>query len=269
MLRFNEAFAQRFGTPDKGASLLQHTKAQGRFYTLIRDCQDKQKWIGEEIPMPLSKGDGEVEPVWAALYPAHDGMTLISMHSTRYMRQIELAYMHRIRAATDDRLWLLDSSGRLIWARVENDYQTKINQYLGQHVSDLVVPSDRGMVTSVMAAAHRNPGHVKIITVTAIEKADTVTADVSYLPGGIYGGRYYIASRSGLPRAQRIMGRIKEAYQVTSGSEVAERLGIAPTVVSRYRNADDVPESWLFQCHRDTGVSLDWLYTGIGSKNIW
>ena len=269
VLCYNNAFTQRFGTPDTGVSLLLHTKAQGRFYTLIRTCQDKQKWIGEEVPMPLFKGEGEVEPVWAALYPLHNDMTLISMHSTRYMRQIELAHMHRIRASTDDRLWLLDSSGRLVWARVESDYQARINQYLGQHVSDLVVAADRGTVASVMAAAHKNPGHVKVITVTAIENMDTVTADISYLPGGIYGGRYYIASRSGLPRAQRIMGRIKEAYQVTSNTDAAERLDVTPSLVSRYRNADEVPEGWLFKCHRDTGVSLDWLYTGIGSKHIW
>ncbi|UQZ90716.1 hypothetical protein C4J81_16495 [Deltaproteobacteria bacterium Smac51] len=90
--------------------------------------------------------------------------------------------------------------------------------------------------------------------------------DICYLAGGIFGGRFYAASRKTTPAGSRIVLRLKEAWGVREDQELAARLGTSQATVSRANQRESVPASWLVKTFEETDFSLDWLLTGQGFK---
>ena len=70
--------------------------------------------------------------------------------------------------------------------------------------------------------------------------------------------------------------KIKEAYDVTTNSQLAEKLDTTRGAVEGWARRKEVPHKYLIKCTFDTGVSLDWLlsedkptfHISGGSKNI-
>ncbi len=70
--------------------------------------------------------------------------------------------------------------------------------------------------------------------------------------------------------------KIKEAYDVTTNSQLAEKLDTTRGPVEGWARRKEVPHKYLIKCTFDTGVSLDWLlsedkptfHISGGSKNI-
>ena len=53
--------------------------------------------------------------------------------------------------------------------------------------------------------------------------------------------------------------KIKEAYDVTTNSQLAEKLDTTRGAVEGWARRKEVPHKYLIKCTFDTGVSLDWL----------
>ncbi|WP_437887720.1 phage repressor protein CI [Phytobacter sp. V91] len=62
--------------------------------------------------------------------------------------------------------------------------------------------------------------------------------------------------------AQNILSRMKEAFGVDSGVELAERMSIPKSTVSNWVSRDSIPFRYVLACARITGKDIDWLLTG-------
>ncbi|HFP9397408.1 TPA: phage repressor protein CI [Klebsiella michiganensis] len=62
--------------------------------------------------------------------------------------------------------------------------------------------------------------------------------------------------------------RMLEAYGVTTKQALCELLGISSSTLANRYLRDTFPADYIIQCALETGVSLKWLATGIGSKTL-
>lgn len=68
--------------------------------------------------------------------------------------------------------------------------------------------------------------------------------------------------------AVAIIDRLREVVGAKTDTALSEFLGTTPQAVARAKSKK-VPIDWLFQVHAAKGVSIDWLLTGRGEKNIF
>ena len=268
VLGCNEAFAARFGKSE-GAYWLQLVGDGGILREAEKRAITSGRHAGAEAPLPSA--DGKLSPMWCDIYPLNcDGAPLrvVVLHSTRYLRNVELMYMHRIRRNTDDNLWLLDDAGRVIWFRVGADNPHNQDD-LGHPALDLVAETDRAVALRAGKEARATPGLIVHMVVHLAKTDNAAEVDMAYLPAGLYGNRFYVAARKAVPRGNRIVDRMMEAYQVDTYTALADKMHINKSSISRAAQTDSAPADLLVRCHDDTGVSLDWLMTGQGNKELW
>lgn len=56
-----------------------------------------------------------------------------------------------------------------------------------------------------------------------------------------------------------IVDRMRSCYQLTNNDALAQYLQLSSRAVTDWQNMGRIPMEYIFQCHFDTGVSLDWL----------
>ncbi|MCL7658835.1 helix-turn-helix domain-containing protein [Klebsiella pneumoniae] len=61
--------------------------------------------------------------------------------------------------------------------------------------------------------------------------------------------------------------RIVAAYGFKTRQALADHLGISKSTLANRYMRDTFPADWIIQCALETGISLDWLVTGKGSKS--
>ena len=264
----NEKFGARFGEAENipWLNLVGDTG-------LLREAEKRALSLGRQAgaEAPLPNKDGKLSPVWCDIYPLNcdaGALHVVVLHSTQYLRDVELMYMHRIRKNTDDNLWLLDDAGRVIWFRVGTS-NPHGQEDLGRQALELVEEKDHALALRSAQEARRSPGKI-VHMIIHLAKAD-MAAEVymAYLPAGLYGNRFYAAARRAVPRGNRIVDRMMEAYQVETYTALADKMHINKSSITRAAHTDSAPAELLVRCHDDTGVSLDWLLTGQGSKELW
>ena len=69
-----------------------------------------------------------------------------------------------------------------------------------------------------------------------------------------------------LRRAEHVLDRLKRATGSRTFRELAAFLNVSPASVSNAKREQRVPADWLVAVGRDTGWSMDWLYTGLGPE---
>ena len=69
--------------------------------------------------------------------------------------------------------------------------------------------------------------------------------------------------------AEEIIGRLKEALEVTSDGQLANYLGITRQNIGASRKRQEVPPGWIDKVAVLTGCSMDWLRFGKGAKIRW
>lgn len=83
--------------------------------------------------------------------------------------------------------------------------------------------------------------------------------------------RMYVVARDlsrteKLRRAEYVLERLKKATGSRTNRELAAFLNVSPASVSNAKRQRRVPPDWLVSVGRDTGASIDWLFTGLGSE---
>ncbi|MBU1002837.1 MAG: PAS domain-containing protein [Proteobacteria bacterium] len=83
--------------------------------------------------------------------------------------------------------------------------------------------------------------------------------------------RMYVVARDmaramQLRRAERVLERLKKAAGAASNRELAEFLNVSPASISNAKRAQRIPADWLLAVGRDTGWSMDWLFSGLGAE---
>ncbi|EFE8107818.1 phage repressor protein [Escherichia coli] len=61
--------------------------------------------------------------------------------------------------------------------------------------------------------------------------------------------------------------RMVEAYGYTTRQALCDHLGVSKSTLATRYMRDSFPSEWVIQCALETGVSLDWLVTGVGSAH--
>ena len=61
-----------------------------------------------------------------------------------------------------------------------------------------------------------------------------------------------------------IIVRLKNAFNVHTHAELADKLGISPHTVSVWKRRKAVPEKIILKCSQMTNISVNWLNTGRG-----
>ena len=61
-----------------------------------------------------------------------------------------------------------------------------------------------------------------------------------------------------------VLARLKDAYQVSSFKELAQKLGVSVATIDAWRARKSIPDKYLLKALQEQGVSKDWLLTGEG-----
>ncbi|HFK5610430.1 TPA: phage repressor protein CI [Enterobacter hormaechei subsp. steigerwaltii] len=61
--------------------------------------------------------------------------------------------------------------------------------------------------------------------------------------------------------------RLVEAYGFTTRQALADHLDVSKSTLANRYMRDTFPADWIIQCALETGISLSWLASGVGSKN--
>lgn len=67
---------------------------------------------------------------------------------------------------------------------------------------------------------------------------------------------------------KEVIARILEAYGFTTRITLCKQLGVSQSTMANRYARDTFPADWVIVCHLETGVSLIWLSTGVGSKFV-
>ena len=259
----NAPFEELFGSLQE-VVILDILGHHGEGRTLIE--QVKPGWAGMELPIQTLSGQGLYWCETYTLYEKKNLVHILSMHSMDQLRTLEAMYLHAIRKVEDDNLWIVDEGGTLLWARTDSEH---LKSYLGRKAHELVLTEDRRIFQACMHTAVENAGSPMECAVRSALDGSNRLLDICFLDGGLFGGRFYAASRTTEPRGNRIVRRLKEAWQVFSDRELAEKLDISRSGVSRANAQERVPAEWIVKTGENTGVSLDWLMSGQGAKHRW
>lgn len=63
--------------------------------------------------------------------------------------------------------------------------------------------------------------------------------------------------------------RLVEAYGFTTRQALADHLEVSKSTLANRYMRDTFPADWIIQCAIETGISLNWLTTGKGPKQIF
>ncbi|HID4156733.1 TPA: phage repressor protein CI [Citrobacter koseri] len=67
---------------------------------------------------------------------------------------------------------------------------------------------------------------------------------------------------------KEVIARILEAYGFTTRIALCNQLGVSQSTMANRYARDTFPADWVIVCHLETGASLIWLSTGVGSKFV-
>lgn len=222
-------------------------------------------WRSTEIS--LTKGN-EHKIYWCEVYTLSIPDTylhLLHMHDMTQVRTLEDAYLHAIKKMPDDNLWICASDTTLLFVPTNSK---RLKTFIGKQAKELILIEDWAIWNQAITQAKTKPSN--IINVVIRSKIDGLPrmVDLRYLPGELFGGRFYAATRSIEPTGSRIIRRLKEAWMVRTDGALAKALGTAKSAVSKASNQEAVPPSWIIRTGSRTGTSLDWLMWGIGDKHL-
>lgn len=65
---------------------------------------------------------------------------------------------------------------------------------------------------------------------------------------------------------REVIARILEAYGFTTRIALCKQLGVSQSTMANRYARDTYPADWVIVCHLETGASLIWLSTGVGSR---
>lgn len=269
LLYCNPRFAKTFHANEGQHWLASQQDPSGLLHTTWQRAVQNMQQTSTEIALNVH-GNG-VTPVWCDLYPIQTNNTVVCaviLYSTKYMRTVELNYMHRIRRYSDDNLWIVGEDLRVIWCRVGADDE-RGQTALGQPATLLIDPADRAEIEKALKKARCKPGQIIVAQAHPSGKNYKAEIDIAYLPNGQQGNRYYVASRKAVPRGAQVVERLMEAYGVKTFAHLAEAMHASKSSITRAARTNDIAGDLLVKCHNATGVSLDWLMDGKGSKERW
>jgi len=224
----------------------------------------RREWGGDvvlELPYGMAAAWWETLPVLQA-GKVVAAISILRQNADRL--ELDLARACEVAETPVDNLWIV-SDQRLILA-ADTDSGTSIKgQAVGLPFLDLVHHLHRETFSRHMNMATQRAGEV-VSGETVARRKDgmrRVGFHMQYRPAK-FGGRWYMATRSRSPQGGQICGRLMLAYGVGTQRELAERLQISRSLISRYSKAEEVPPSWIVNCWKETGISTDWLLTGHG-----
>lgn len=224
---------------------------------------DRPGWRGAEITLLLH---GKPRLCWCEVHSLTiEGQLLhfLELHDMEQLRALEAAYLNHIRRVADDNLWVLDENGVLLWVRAENE---AYGRFIDRLAHEAILPDDWMIWNAAMAEAQAAPGKPAECALRSVLDGRSRYVDLCWLPGGIFGGRFYAASRTTEPLGCKVVRRLKEAWAVRDDKELAVKLGTSGAAVSRANKNETAPAAWLIKTGEQTGFSIDWLLTGQGNK---
>lgn len=67
---------------------------------------------------------------------------------------------------------------------------------------------------------------------------------------------------------KEVIARILQAYGFTTRISLCNQLGVSQSTMANRYARDTFPADWVIVCHLETGASLIWLSTGVGSRFV-
>lgn len=246
---------------------------------------------GREIVTPMVKhfggGGGWLRVVRRPIFD-EAGREVVGLlgvcHDVTRQAERETRYMHSIAEDSGDAVLVIDAQGRLI-RRNETQFFPRIlaGPGLGDEsgwrmdeltgMVDLLHPEDlpkaqRGMrLTLAGRGSQRMECRVK-----NAQGQYSHLAVTTYFNDELFNEpRMYVVARDlgramHLRRAEHVLERLKRATGSRTFRELAACLNVTPASISNAKRQQRVPADWLVSVGRDTGWSMDWLYTGLGSE---
>lgn len=196
----------------------------------------------------------------------------------------ETRYMHSIAEGPEDAVLVIDAGGRLI-RRNETRFVPRIlgggggaedagaatDELTG--ILDVLHPDDvpRAQRAMRMTLAGRGTQRMECRVKNAQGRYSTLAVTTRFNDEFFNEPRMYVVARPlgramHLRRAEHVLERLKRATGARTFRELAAFLNVSPASVSNAKRQQRVPADWLVAVGRDTGWSMDWLYTGLGPE---
>lgn len=190
----------------------------------------------------------------------------------------ETAFMDSIAEEEGDAVLVIDAQGRLI-RRNEAVFTPTVlaggesgaPELTG--VLDTLHPEDVPRAQRCMrrVLAGRGPDNLECRVRNARGRYVRVAVTAYYNEDFFHEPRMYVVARDmgramQLRRAELVLERMKKATGTATNRELAEFLNVSPASLSNAKRAQRIPADWLVAVGRDTGWSMDWLFSGLGPE---
>ncbi|WP_461210257.1 PAS domain-containing protein [Desulfocurvus sp. DL9XJH121] len=191
----------------------------------------------------------------------------------------ETVFMRSIAEDEQDAVLVIDAQGRLI-RRNEASFTPSVLGNSGTRdgdafeltgILDVLHPEDipRAQRVMRMVLAGRGPQRMECRVRNERGRYSVVGFTAHFNDEFFNEPRMYVVARDmgraqQLRRAELVLERLKRATGSRTFRELAAFLNVSPASVSNAKSQQRVPADWLVAVGRDTGWSMDWLFTGLG-----
>ncbi|BBD07017.1 PAS domain-containing protein [Desulfovibrio ferrophilus] len=194
----------------------------------------------------------------------------------------ETAFMESIVEEEGDAVLVIDSQGRLIRRSSTLFSPTVLGAGEGESetppeltgILDILHPEDlpRAQRSMRRVLAGKGPDSMECRVKNAKGRYMRVAVKSYFNDEFFNEPRMYVVARDigramQLRRAELVLERLKKATGAVSNRELAEFLNVSPASISNAKRAQRIPADWLLAVGRDTGWSMDWLFSGLGAEH--
>ncbi|MBI9110013.1 helix-turn-helix domain-containing protein [Maridesulfovibrio ferrireducens] len=235
---------------------------------LIRQSVASKKMDSFNIEMDF--GDG-ISQVFGQVYPLECETGYIAallFHPVDSLRRLEKVSFDRQSKLPTDSRWVIDDEFKTLSFSADED-SIFYGREPGFSIFEAVLEKDHPTVLTAFDKAALTPGELVTICIDIQRHHGLceVEVDIIYAPDMFYGNRYFVLTRPAVNRAEDILSRMSEAYQVDHDNALARCLNVGPPSISNVRTRiRELPDSWLVKCCLECRVNFHWLYAGLGKK---
>jgi PAS domain S-box-containing protein len=140
-------------------------------------------------------------------------------------------------------------------------------------VFEIIHPQDleraQGFIRRIVQTKTPQQGEFRVKRASggyALMEVRGVYCDAYFPEGRIYVVVRDISHLGDLRRADKVLGRLKEATGTTTNKDLAAFLHVSATSISNALKNQKIPADWMIQVGLETGFSVDWLVTGRGNQ---
>jgi PAS domain-containing protein len=200
--------------------------------------------------------------------PEEESVSFDIVFDATARRGWEERIMSQRRKGIADNLWALDGELKLIWCKVDRNSLGN-TMSAGTDIISIFPNDSQGTFFDLIQSAklHLGEVHYGTFSVKRVNGIKRCMIELYFQPFVVE--RYYLVTRVATIVGDVVIDRLCDGLGCSSDKKLAMALNTSQSSISRARKKDELPPvSWLIEAHLRRGVSLDWLVSGIGQRDL-